>query len=104
MVRASVRNKQKGVGELVSRATKETERQLLNLPWIHGAEILSVTLASGINKITHPLGRKYRGRFITHADDNVSTLYDDSTNDQPEKQIWLNFAGTAGTIIDIWIY
>jgi hypothetical protein len=95
---------QSPVDEQNRRAQVEHVRKLSKNPLMQGVAIDGIVMQTGINKIPHPLRRPYNGRIITKNSDSIATLYDEPSNDSADSQIWLNFAGTPGTTINLWVY
>jgi hypothetical protein len=71
---------------------------LVKVPFLDGAVMSQVTLASGSNRIAQPLQRRPLGWFITDRN-SAATVYRTAWDSNT-----ITLTASAATTVDIWVY
>lgn len=81
-------------------------QDILDKDILNGRPIKEQTLAVGsVNKISHNLGRRYKGFFITNLTAPVVIYATAATS--PDRELWLSCSAldaTTSLTVDIWVY
>ncbi len=72
---------------------------LLSLPFIHGVELMNLSLQTGANTVNHMLQRQQQGWFITDIN-AAASIY----RSQPFNKTTLTLTSSANCVVSLWVY